>query len=199
MPRSKPLNKILKISFLALAGTLLGVGGAFFVGTPLSKKPLIQRSIAGVGGVRPRLAFGKQAAALEVVLSGPEITPEGKEETVELVATITQHIESDGGVISYKWALPPGVELVRGPLNSTMSEISLGQPRQVTILVKGFSREKQKLVSLSCQLQKAGQELTASGVIVSRPEDTAEAQMMDLGAQAKADEEAAAEASTVTK
>lgn len=182
----KSLKKITKVCGLALSGLALGILGASLVSHQTTPSPRV-RSMASVGGVRPvRLPLGKQAAALSIELSGPSTIPESSEEVLELTGTITQHIEGDGGVISYIWSLPPGVELVRGPLSSTMSEITLGQPRQVSILVKGFSRARQKLVSLSCQVHKAGQELTASAVIVSRPEDTAEAIVMDLGAQAKA-------------
>lgn len=196
MLSSKSIKKIAKVMLLAAMGLSLGIGGAFLVDPNPSGSMSSGRDIASVGGVRPsRLVLGKQAAALNVEIQGPSTVPENSSEIVELTGTITQNLEGDG-MISYKWALPQGVELVRGPLASTISEVSLGQPRSVSILVKGFSRAKQKLISLSCQLQKAGQELTASAVIVSRPEDTAESRVMSLEAQARADAEAEREANS---
>lgn len=195
MSSSKPIKDLFKIAALAVSGIILGVGSAYFVSKNVDA-PAKLRSVASVGGVRPsRITFGKQAAALNVTINEPSLIPENSNEVVELVGTITQNINGDSGIISYSWELPRGVELVRGPLKGTMSEISLGQPRDVSILVKGFSRTKQRLVSLSCQVQKAGQELTASAVIVSRPEDTAEAHVMELEALARADAEKAKEES----
>lgn len=199
MSRSKPLSKM-KILALSLGGLALGVLSVHLAASRM--KTPSARQVASAGGIRPaKIRLGKQATALTVELAGPSTIPEDSAEVVELVGTITQNIEGDSGIIDYKWSLPQGVELVRGPLVSTLSETALGQPREVNILVKGFSRAKQKLVSLSCQLHKAGQELTASAVIVSRPEDTAEARMMDLSAQAMAAEQAASEAgaAAVTK
>jgi hypothetical protein len=190
----------MKILALSIGGLALGILSVHLAASQMKAPPT--RQVASAGGIRPaKIRLGKLATALTVELAGPSTIPEDSAEVVELVGTITQNIEGDSGIIDYKWSLPPGVELVRGPLVSTLSETALGQPREVNILVKGFSRAKQKLVSLSCQLQKAGQELTASAVIVSRPEDTAETRMMDLSAQAMAAGQAASEAgaAAVTK
>jgi hypothetical protein len=147
----------------------------------------VRRSIASVSSYKPaRLILGKQAAAMSVEIVGPESYAENAAEITELVGYLTQNTPGDTWM-NYEWTLPEGVELVQGQITGSFESLPLGKPTPVTILVKGFSRQNQKLIALSTQLEKAGSQLKASAVIVSRPEDTTEARMMDLAAHAKAE------------
>ncbi|WP_413289646.1 hypothetical protein [Bdellovibrio sp. HCB337] len=144
-----------------------------------------RRSLASIAPYSPHgLVIGKQAAAMNLEIVGPGTYPDNNYEVVELVAYITQHLAATG--VYYEWTLPEGVELVRGPQNNTLLNLPLGRAQQISILVRGFSTERQKLISLHSQLVSGGTPLGASAVVVSRPEDTTDAKVMDLQAQARA-------------
>lgn len=178
-------TKLSLFSKMALLGTL----GLVLGGTAMSyyhKHYRIHRSIASIGPFQPHgLIVGKQAAAMTVEIVGPAVYPDNNFEVVELIGYLTQHL-STGGALGYEWGLPEGVELVRGPLSDHLYNLRLGQPRTVSILVRGFSREKQKLISLRTQLIIGNAPLTAAATVVSRPEDTMDAKVVDLQSQAKA-------------
>lgn len=186
---STKLKVYAKFSVLVVLGLALGVASmAYF-----QKQQGPRRSIASMAPYKPLgLVLGKQAAAMSVEIVGPASYPENNAEVVELVGYITQHLLGDSG-LSYEWSLPDGVELVRGPVSNSFTDVTLGRPQQVSILVRGFSRERQKLISLKSQLIAGDSPLAASAVVVSRPEDTMDAQVMDLQAQAKAAAEEAKE------
>lgn len=183
------LKVFVKLSVLAILGLALGGAGMAYY----QKHQGPRRSLASIAPYSPHgLILGKQAAAMNLEVIGPATYPDNDSEVVELVGYITQHVAADNG-LSYEWALPEGVELVRGPLSNSLLNLPLGRAQQVSILVRGFSNEKQKLISLKSQLLNGGSPLTASAVIVSRPEDTTDAKVMDLQAQAKAAAEEAQE------
>jgi hypothetical protein len=181
---STKLKKLLNLTALMVLGLIIGISSAMFYKIH-NTVPL--RSVASIESYHPsRLSLGKQAAPMNIEIIGPESFPEDSSEIVELVGFITQNIQGDRW-IEYKWTLPPGVELIQGPIEDALQNARLGQPQRVSILIKGFSRENQKMIFLGAQIERANTHLTASAVIVSRPEDTMEAKVMDLAAQAKAE------------
>lgn len=175
------LKNVLKALALTGAGLTLGLTGMMFY---YQKHQGPRRSIASIeSGYKPsRLPIGKQASAMSVEIVGPESYPSSGTEVVELVGFITQHISGDTP-LTYAWHLPSAVTLVQGSLTSTLNAAPLGVAQRVSILVSGFSSEQQKLIGLSSQISKANDLLSASAVIVSRPEDTMEAKVMDLKEQ----------------
>jgi len=179
---SSKLKPFIARTGLVLLGLSLGAAAVNF--SYLHEKP--RRSVASLAPYKPHgLILGKQGAAMNVEIVGPASYPENPSDEVELVGFLTQHLAADSG-LSYTWALPEGVELVEGSLSSNFQNLPLGVPHQVRILVRGFSKEKQKSITLNSQLIIRNTPLTASAIIVSRPEDTLEARVMDLQAQAKA-------------
>ena len=153
------------------------------------KHPAVRRSIASIESYKPsRLMLGKQAAAMSVEIVGPEIGAENANEVTELAGFITQNIRGDSW-LAYRWSLPAGVEMVQGSPRGSLQDLPLGQPYLMKILVRGFTKEKQKLISLSSLIQKSGTELAATAVIVSRPEDTMENRVMDINARLDAEKE----------
>lgn len=182
--------------------TLLGVLGLCLGGTGMfyyQKQHRIHRSVASIEPFQPHgLTLGKQAAAMTIEIVGPENYPDNNSEIVELVGYITQHLAANSS-LAYEWSLPEGVELMRGPLSDTLGNLQMGRPRQVSILVRGFSRERQKLISLRTQVIAGNAPLVASATIVSRPEDTMESKVMDLQVQAKAAAQAAKESETESR
>ncbi|MBK9322170.1 MAG: hypothetical protein IPM97_04290 [Bdellovibrionaceae bacterium] len=190
MSRSK-LITTLKLLALTICGVAIGVGAMIIA---QNRPQTVRRSVASIeSGFKPnRLVLGKHAAAMSVEIVGPETFPNDSESLVELVGFITQNIEGDSW-LDYKWSLPAGVSLVQGQISGSFEGLALGQPHRISLLVSGFTSDTQKLISLSSHLEKANAPLTASAVIVSRPEDTAETRVMNL--QALAAEKAAEEKS----
>jgi hypothetical protein len=179
---STKLAVFTKFAMLGTLGLALGGVGMFYY----QKQHGTRRSIASIGPYQPRgLVIGKQLATMTIEVVGPEAYPDNNTEVVELVGFITQHLAADS-TLAYEWSLPEGVELIQGPLSNSLGNFPMGRPQQVSILVRGFSREKQKLISLRTHVFVGTTPLVASAVIVSRPEDTTEAKVMDLQAQAKA-------------
>jgi hypothetical protein len=179
---STKLKGVLTLSALAVLGLTIGVASMSYY----QKHKAPRRSMASIAPYTPHgLIIGKQGAAVNVEIVGPESYPDSNSEVVELVGYVTQHLPSDTW-LSYEWVLPADVELVRGPIKNSFSQASLGKPQQVSILVRGFSREKQKLISLKAELTVGNSPLGGSAVVVSRPEDTMDAKVIDLQAQAKA-------------
>jgi len=186
---STKLKGVLTFSALAALGLTLGVAGMSYYQSHQGPR----RSIASITPYSPHgLILGKQAAAMSVEIVGPATYPDNNSEVVELIGFITQHLPADTW-LSYEWSLPEGVELVRGPIANNFSSVTLGRAQQVSILVRGFSSEKQKLISLKTQLVTGSTPLTSSANVVSRPEDTTDAKVVDLQAQAKAAAEEAKE------
>jgi hypothetical protein len=179
MSRSK-LNSAFKMTALAAAGVAVGMAAMSLLSAPTGPR----RSLASVQAYQPsRLVLGKQAAAMSVEIVGPESYPKNSTETVELVGFITQHLQGDTP-LDYKWTLPAGVSIVQGQITGTLDNPVLGQPQRVSMLVNGFTNDKQKLISLSTHLEKGNSPLQASAVIVSRPEDTTEKRVQRLQARA---------------
>ncbi len=190
------VKKISKTKLMLLSPLALGIIGSALI---YMQEHKVHRSIASLEPYQAHgLMIGKQAAAMTIEIVGPENYPSNNSEVVELVGFITQYLSGDSP-LSYEWALPEGVELVRGPYADTLANIPLGKAQQVSILVRGFSREAQKLISLKTQITTSNMPLTASAVIVSRPEETMEARVMDLQAQAKAAAEEARDKESETK
>lgn len=188
--------KINKTKAILLSPLMLGIIGSSLV---YMQEHRVHRSIASIEPYQAHgLMIGKQAAAMTIEIVGPENYPDTNTEVVELVGYITQYLHADTP-LSYEWSLPSGVELVRGPVNNTLANIPLGKSQQVSILVRGFSRDTQKLISLKSQIVTSNMPLTASAVVVSRPEETMEARVMDLQAQAKAAAEEAKDKEAETK
>jgi hypothetical protein len=176
------IKKALKIASLVSVGLCLGMVSMLLY----KKQQSPRRSVASIQTYKPaHLVLGKHAAAMSVEVVGPESYPDNPEELVELVGYITQNIQGDSW-LDYKWALPAGVDLVQGQITGSLNNSRLGEYQQVSILVKGFSRENQKLISLSTHIDKAGAPLTASSVVVSRPEETVEAKVMETSARIRA-------------
>lgn len=188
---STKLTAFTKIALLGTVGLALGGAGMSYY----QKHHRVHRSIASIKPYQPHgLVLGKQAAAMSVEIVGPETYPDNNTEVVELVGYITQHLSADTA-LTYEWSLPDDVTLMRGPVSSTMPNLKMGQPYQVSILVSGFSREAQKLISLKTQIYNGSNPLTTGAIVVSRPEDTVEQQVLGYH-QARAAAAARREASS---
>lgn len=160
----------------ALLGILIGLGiGASKMVPSMNSKFEVRgpSSIMKQSSWRP-LPLGKHLALIKTELSQPETIPEEGDDEVTLNGRI--HInQSVTGGISYSWILPKEVEIVRGDLTKTIENAQMGEIFEVSITVRGFNKEQQRLIFLKAVGKHGGEMLGNSSTIASRPEDTWEA------------------------
>lgn len=123
------------------------------------------------------LVAEKQASAMTVEIVGPESYPENSQEQVELLAYVTQYINSDSP-LQYTWSLPEGVQAAEGDLSGNLEVAPLGQAQALRLVVRGFTHANKKQILLHTSLLQNGMTLKGSAVVVSRPEETTEATAM---------------------
>ncbi len=158
---------------ITLTGLLLGLGIGASKIIPSMNTPSGVRapsSVMNKNSWRP-LPLGKHLALIKTELSQPEVIPEDGDDEVTLNGRI--HInQSISGGISYSWILPNEVEIVRGDLTKTIEDAKMGDLIEVSITVRGFNKEKQRLIFLKAVGKHGGEVLGNSSTIASRPEDT---------------------------
>lgn len=151
-----------RTALIVLLGLIFGISGAAYFSSVEEKTSWIPAPI------------GKHLALLKVEIAQPENIPDGGNDEVQLVGRIltNQNIEGDLG---YKWILPEDVEVLEGETSDTLAGVKMGQIVELKLTVTGFTREKQKSISLQAMVSQGSQVLGNSAVVVSRPEDTWEA------------------------
>ncbi|UOF00249.1 hypothetical protein [Bdellovibrio reynosensis] len=155
-------------------GLAVGVfGGNFFL-----SKNQSERKPSSVTHWKPA-PMGKHLALLKVEIAQPEIIPEEGSEEVTLLGRIlvNQKMDSD---LTYSWTLPEGVEVIEGNISDTLSSVHTGQIVEVRLVVSGFNREKQRLISLEANGAQGTRAMGNSAVLASRPEETFEAVAPEL-------------------
>ncbi|UXR65572.1 hypothetical protein EZJ49_04820 [Bdellovibrio bacteriovorus] len=128
---------------------------------------------------------GKHLATFHVELKSEADIPEDSSDEVTLVARVlvNQDLQSD---FSYSWSLPEGVSVVDGEIADSLANVKSGQVVELKLTVVGFSKEKQKMISLGVKAHAGNEVLGNSAVIVSRAEDTLEAGAPELRRSAEA-------------
>lgn len=170
-----------KIVFTAAFMTLaLGASLFSFSGNSEERSP----AAASKTSWRP-LPVGKHLAAFHVELKTENEIPEDADDEVSLVARIlvNQDLQSD---FNYSWSLPEGVSVVEGEVSDSLANVKAGQVVELKLTVVGFSKEKQKMISLGVKARAGNEVLGNSALIVSRSEDTLEAEAPELRRSAEA-------------
>lgn len=131
------------------------------------------------------LPIGKHLATFHVELKTENEIPDDGDDEVNLVARIlvNQDLQSD---FNYSWSLPEGVSVVDGEVADSLPNVKSGQVVELKLTVVGFSKEKQKMISLGVKAQAGNEVFGNSAVIVSRSEDTLESGAPELRRSAEA-------------
>lgn len=186
----------LAVTFL---GLLLGLGigaGKIFPAMNHQTDSRTPASVLKQKSWRP-LPLGKHLALIKTELEQPELIPNEGDDEVTLNGRIHINQTITGG-ISYNWVLPEEVEVVSGDLSNTIEDIKMGEVIAVSIKVRGFNKEKQRLIFLKASGKHGGEFLGNSSTIASRPEDTwesiapemkkaAEEQLEEVGASSSSE------------
>ena len=74
----------------------------------------------------------------------------------------------------YKWTLPPGVQLVSGTESESLPSLNAGQKLEVSIKVKGFSKQLRRYASFSIDGNLNNYRVQRELLLSSRVEDSLE-------------------------
>lgn len=157
-----------------LLGLIFGISGAAYF---KEKNRSATRGPSSVGGKKipwVPAPVGKHLALLKVEIAKPAMIPEDSDEEILIQGRIlvSQDLQGD---LKYSWTLPADVEVVSGPLSDSLSAVKAGQIVDLSITVRGFTTEAQKLISLHASAARGELVLGNSAILPSRPEDTWEA------------------------
>lgn len=166
-----------------LFGLIIGISGAAYV----KDKAKGQRQPASVSGKKIWMPtpLGKHLALLKVEITSPELIPESGPDEVTLVGRILVNQELQGD-LSYSWSVPEDVQVLEGQISDSFANVKNGQIVEVKLIVSGFNKEKQRLISLQASGRKGEEILGNSAVVSSRPEDTWEAVAPEMRQAAEA-------------
>lgn len=160
----------LVISFL---GVLLGlaIGASNMLPSMNFKSPERNPAAVAKKATWKPLPLGKHLALIKTELTQPLNIPDNGDDEVILNGRIYINQQITGG-ISYQWMLPDEVKLVTGEVVKTIEDAKMGETIEVSITVRGFNKEKQRLIFLQASGKHGGEFLGNSSTIASRPEDT---------------------------
>lgn len=164
------------------------LAGASAVALNTGHKPdetQIKRGLASVPAASPFIAgkvFGKHLAPIQVAVRAPAGIAVRDADETELVGWVrlNQPIQ---GQIEYSWNLPEGVQVIEGSAQSFLDEMPVGETKEVRLVVRGFSGEELRLITLQASI-RAGEEIVGnSASLTSRPEDSYEMLQAAVGVQ----------------
>jgi hypothetical protein len=161
-------NQILQFVFVFVAMFSLGYASADY---------LIQSSAAAkqspsLTSLLFNAKMGKSLSFVNVQLEAPDIADNPNDET-EITGYITL-LKSSNNVVKYQWLLPEGVQIVDGDLEGQLEGVYAENPVEVSIIVKGYSNNEKKLVTLTAGTVIGDTPVSNVALISSRPEDSHE-------------------------
>ena len=160
-----------KIILLAGIGLGLGALGANYFAKNNSRGPA--SIVTNKSNLWTPTPLGKHLALFKVEIASVNI-PDSGDSDVEIVGRILVNQDINGD-LAYAWGLPEEVQVVEGSLSDTLANVQKGQIVEVKLIVSGFNKEKQRLISLQASGKKGAETLGTSAMLASRPEDTWEA------------------------
>ncbi len=160
-----------KIVLIVGTGLCLGAFGTNYFAKNSSRGPA--SIVTNKSNLWTPAPLGKHLALFKVEIASSVIPESDKDETT-LTGRIlvNQEFSSD---LAYAWDLPEEVQVIEGNVSDTLAGVQKGQIVELKLTVVGFSKEKQKLISLQASGKKGAETLGTSAMLASRPEDTWEA------------------------
>lgn len=164
---SRSLNPIHKKILMGIGGLLLtvSVGYGVYVKTSASPRPktFILQSIFTSKGVTNRI--------IQVELKYETVKTHNEE--VEIKALVSMPF-SYSSPLNYKWKLSEGVTITDGSLAGQIDGLVKGEPKMITLHVKGFGLESNHQIGFEVMGQRAEQAVYGDAMIASNLEDTFE-------------------------
>ncbi|NUN04931.1 MAG: hypothetical protein HUU57_04130 [Bdellovibrio sp.] len=160
-----------KIILLIGTGLCLGVFGANYFAKSSSRGPA--SVVTNKSNLWAPTPLGKHLALFKVEIASTNI-PESDNDETTLTGRILVNQEFNSE-LEYAWGLPEDVQVIEGNTSDILVGVQKGQLIELKLTVTGFSKEKQKLISLQASGKKGAEVLGTSAMLASRPEDTWEA------------------------
>ena len=152
---------------LAIVGLSLGAGLVWLKPSQLTRSypasPV--RTIASTSGIA--LPVGKHRAPITIQFATPSGIATDNSGLTEIIGYIFVHSHF-GDTLNYRWQIPSGVTVVQGHLQDQLYGVQQGQVAQVSLLVRGFSAEESKTVSLEAYFDHDGRRIGNGHIIQSR-------------------------------
>lgn len=173
-------TNILKSTFVIAIGAFVGYGSVkLFTQPNENNRGLASMTFSKMGSDQfAKTLFDAKIKNESVALSAVE------------VSTIKVSIESFKSFQSglfYNWNLPENVELVEGSLSGDLQEFAANQTKELTIKVKGYSKETKNFISFTIKGNIADKKIERDLLVSSRPEDSFEYVVQEVE-KAKAEE-----------
>lgn len=173
-------SKLIKrIAFAGVIGLASGISG-IYIWRQSTKSSVQHRGPASIGQIREKLpgrflanAHSKHLSVISVRLMPPEKIPVDSQDSVELFAKVilNQGPQED---LEIEWTVPEDVRVVSGDIRGQIPQAIPGHEYTVQLVVAGFNKTDQKIISLSASTERNGISLGGSSLISSRPEDSME-------------------------
>lgn len=172
-------KRIKRIVCVGVIGLVSGISG-MYIWSQSAKNSAQHRKLASIGQVREKLpgrflveAHSKHLSVISVRLMPPEKIPLDSQDSVELLAQVTlnQGPQED---LEIEWTVPEDVRVVSGDIRGQIPQAIPGHEYTVQLVVAGFNKTDQKIISLSASTVRNGISLGGSSLISSRPEDSME-------------------------
>ena len=161
-------NRILQFSLVFLAMFGLGYTSADYL--------LLSSNSGNQSPSLTSLLFnakmGKSLSFVNVQLEAPDIADNPNDET-EIMGYITL-LKSSNNIVKYQWLLPEGVQIVDGDIDGQLEGVYPEEPVEVSIIVRGYSNNEKKLVTLTAGTVIGDTPVSNVALISSRPEDSQE-------------------------
>lgn len=168
-----PRSLIAKLPAIVLIG--LAVGGVVAASVHGMREPAVgSAEFASQSPNQPFRAFaGKSQAFLLVNVSPVGEIPSSDLEIAELRVSVRAQKDFPAP-LHISWDLPSEIEVVEGRTSSEHPAPKAGDVIELTVKLKGFSREVRRLVGVQALVNVEGAEMGNSAVMTSLPEESFE-------------------------
>lgn len=168
-----PRSLIAKIPAIMLIG--LAVGGVVAASVQGLREPASgSADFASLSPQHPfRVFAGKSQAFLLVNVSPVGEIPAEDHEVAELRVSVRAQKDFPAP-LQVSWDLPSEVEIVEGRASTEHPAPKAGEVIELSVKLKGFSREARRLVGVQALVNVEGAEMGNSAVITSLPEESFE-------------------------
>ncbi|MCC2678915.1 MAG: hypothetical protein K0R29_1491 [Pseudobdellovibrio sp.] len=161
------ISNILKSFLIMAVGGFTGYSVMNYTQKPLEQNRFMASvSIAKMGQEQmARQFFDLQTDLSQIAKNESDVS--------EIKITVTALKNLNAG-LNYRWILPPGVNMVQGPLQDQLPSLQTGETKELTIKVNGFSKELRKYLSLEISGNANQFPVKQEVLVSSRIEDSLE-------------------------
>lgn len=160
---SRPVIPRLVTALLLLVTASVGYWTYHKTSAAPKKSPFILQSIFTSKGVTTRL--------IQIELQYDKVKSHNEEVEVKALVSMPFNYPS---ALNYKWKFGEGVSVTEGAVTGQIENLNKGEPRIITLHVKGFGQESNHQIGFEVTGNRSGQVLYGDALIASDLENTFE-------------------------